>query len=160
MTLMTMGGPLSACVSMEKQYWNDFFNVFTYLFGFTGSQSSLTRERTQRPCIGNIESQPLDYQESPGMKFLQVLYWVIWGFPGGASGKEPACRSRRQTRHGFDPRVLRSPGGGHGTPLRYSCLENPMHRGAWQARVHEVAKSQTQLKQLSTHTPTGNLNHL
>ena len=38
-----------------------------------------------------------------------------------------------------------------GSPLQYSCLENPMHRGAWQATVHRVAKSQTQLKRLSTH---------
>ena len=37
----------------------------------------------------------------------------------------------------------RSPGGGHGNQLQYSCLENPMDRGAWQAMVHKVAKSQT-----------------
>ena len=36
----------------------------------------------------------------------------------------------------------RSPGGRHGNPLQYSCLENPMDRGGWQARVHRVAKSQ------------------
>jgi len=39
----------------------------------------------------------------------------------------------------------RSPGVGNGNPLHYSCLENPMDREAWQATVHEVAKSQTQL---------------
>ena len=38
-----------------------------------------------------------------------------------------------------------------GNPLQYSCLENPMDRGAWQATVHWVAKSQTQLNRLSTH---------
>ena len=37
----------------------------------------------------------------------------------------------------------RSPGGGHGNPVQYSCLENPMDRGAWWATVHRVAKSQT-----------------
>ena len=37
----------------------------------------------------------------------------------------------------------RSPGGGHGNPLRCSCLENPMDRGAWWAIIHGVAKSQT-----------------
>ena len=37
----------------------------------------------------------------------------------------------------------RSPGGGHGNPLQYSCLENPKDRGAWQATVHRVAKSRT-----------------
>ena len=40
----------------------------------------------------------------------------------------------------------RSPGGGPGNPLWYSCLENPMDRGAWQATVHRVARSWTQLK--------------
>ena len=45
-----------------------------------------------------------------------------------------------------------SPGGGHGTPLQCSCLEKPMGRGAWQATVHGVAKSWTQLKQLSIHS--------
>ena len=38
------------------------------------------------------------------------------------------------------PGLLRSPGGGHGNPLQYPCLENPMDRGAWQAIVHRVAK--------------------
>ena len=46
----------------------------------------------------------------------------------------------------------RFPGGGHGDTLEYSCLENPVDRGTWQATVHKVEKSQTQLKQLSTHT--------
>ena len=40
----------------------------------------------------------------------------------------------------------RSPGGGHGNPLQYSCLENPMDRGAWWATVYGASKSQTQLK--------------
>ena len=51
---------------------------------------------------------------------------------------------------GLIPRSGRSPGGGHGNPLQCSCLENPMDRGAWQATVHRVTKSRTQLKQLST----------
>ena len=45
----------------------------------------------------------------------------------------------------------RSPGGGHGSPLQYSCLENFMNKGAWQTRVHRVTQSQTRLKWLSTH---------
>ena len=44
---------------------------------------------------------------------------------------------------GLIPGSGRSPGGRHGNPLQYSCLENPMDRGAWQATVHSVAKSQT-----------------
>ena len=49
------------------------------------------------------------------------------------------------------PGMGRSPGGGNGNPLQYSCLENPMDRGAWEAIVHRVAKSQTRLRQLSKH---------
>ena len=48
------------------------------------------------------------------------------------------------------PGLGRSPGGGHGNPLQYSCLENSMDRGAWQATVHGVAKSRTLLS--SKHT--------
>ena len=52
---------------------------------------------------------------------------------------------------GLIPGSGRSLGRGHGNPLQYSCLENPMDGGAWQATVHRVAQSQTQLKRLSTH---------
>ena len=48
---------------------------------------------------------------------------------------------------GLIPGSRRSPGGRHGNPPQYSCLENPMDRGAWQATVHGIAKSQTRLKQ-------------
>ena len=46
----------------------------------------------------------------------------------------------------------RCPGGGHGNPLQYSCLENPIDKAAWQATVHRVSKSRTQLTQLCTYT--------
>ena len=50
---------------------------------------------------------------------------------------------------GLTPGSGRSPGGGHGNPLQYSCLENPMDGGAWWAMVHSVAKCRAQLKRLS-----------
>ena len=53
---------------------------------------------------------------------------------------------------GSVPGSGRSPGGGHGNSLEYSCLENPMDRGAWWATVHGVAKNWTRLKYLSMHT--------
>ena len=49
------------------------------------------------------------------------------------------------------PGLGRSPGGGHGNPLQYSCLENHIDKEAWQATVRRVAKNWPQLKQLSTH---------
>ena len=51
---------------------------------------------------------------------------------------------------GSIPESGRCPGGGHGSPLQYFCLENPMDRGTWQATVHGIAKSQIWLKWLST----------
>ena len=53
------------------------------------------------------------------------------------------------------PGSERSPGGGHGNPVQYSCLENPIDRGAWQALVHGVLQSQSQLKWLSMHSCSG-----
>ena len=53
---------------------------------------------------------------------------------------------------GLIPGLGRFPGGGHGSPLQCSCLENPRERGAWWATVHGVAKSETQLKLLSMHS--------
>ena len=55
---------------------------------------------------------------------------------------------------GVVPGLERSPGEGHSNPLHYSCLENPIDRGAWRATGHGVAKSQTRLKRLHTHTYT------
>ena len=64
------------------------------------------------------------------------------GFPDGSNGKESACNAG-------DPGSIhksgRSPGVVNGNPLQYSYLENSMDRGAWEATVHWVAKSQTQL---------------
>ena len=53
---------------------------------------------------------------------------------------------------GLIPGSRRSPGGGNGNPLQYSCPENPMDRGAWRATVDRVAKSWTQLNQPSMHS--------
>ena len=55
------------------------------------------------------------------------------GFPGGSDGKESACNAGDP---GLIPRTRRSPGEGNGNPLQYSCLENPMDRGAWWTAVH------------------------
>ena len=52
----------------------------------------------------------------------------LMGFPGGSVGKESPCNAGDV---GLTPGSERSPGGGHGNPLQYSCLENPRDRGAW-----------------------------
>ena len=67
-----------------------------------------------------------------------------------AQGKESACQCSRHRRCGSDPWVGRSPQEGNGNPLQYSCLENPMDRGDWQATIHGVTKSQTWLSMQET----------
>ena len=78
--------------------------------------------------------------------FLAVLFVLriyptkcVQGFPGGTSGKEPACQYRRQRNVGLIPEE------GHGNPLQYSFLKNSKDRGGWQAIVHRVAQSWTKL---------------
>ena len=60
--------------------------------------------------------------------------------------KNPPANAGNISDMGLIPGSGRFPGGGHGNPLQYSCLENPMDRGAWQATVHRVAQSAAQLK--------------
>ena len=71
-------------------------------------------------------------------------------------GKEPACQpmQERLKEVGSIPGSGRSPGGGHGNPLQYSCLGSLMDRGAWWATVDGVAQSWTRLKPLSRQTGT------
>ena len=64
------------------------------------------------------------------------------GFLGGSDGKESSCNARDP---GSIPGSGRSPGEGNGNPFQYSCLENPMDSGPWQATAQRVTKSQTQL---------------
>ena len=66
----------------------------------------------------------------------------VLGLTQWLSGKESACNEENL---GSIPGFGRSPGGGHGNPLQYSSLENPMNRGAWWATGQRVTKSQTPL---------------
>ena len=65
--------------------------------------------------------------------------------------KNPPAIAEDIGNMGLVPGLERSPGGGHGNPLQYSCLESPMDRGAWWATVHRVTTSQTRLKCFSTY---------
>jgi len=77
---------------------------------------------------------------SNGVDFYKI--YCLLCFPGGSDGKESACKAGDL---GLIPEFGRSPGEGNGNPLQYSCLENSMDRGAWQAIVHGVTKSRTRL---------------
>ena len=79
------------------------------------------------------------------LKWLHT-YFGIWDTPASSLvaqslKKPPAMQETKDA--GSISGLGRSPGGGHDNPLQYSCLENPMDRGAWQAMVHRVAKSRT-----------------
>ena len=67
-------------------------------------------------------------------------YKVNQDFPGGSDSKASASNAGDP---GSIPGSGRSPGEGNGTPLQYSCLENPMDGGAWWATIHRITKSQT-----------------
>ena len=75
------------------------------------------------------------------------------GFPGGSVVKNPPANAGDA---GSIPGSGRSPGVGNGNPLQYSCLGNPMDRGAWWAAVYGVAQSRTRLKRLSSSSNSKN----
>ena len=70
---------------------------------------------------------------------------------GSSVGKESACNAGDP---GSIPGLGRSPGEGNGNPLQYSCLENPMDRGAWRTTVHGVARVGHDLATKPTNQPT------
>ena len=72
--------------------------------------------------------------------FLPPLFIYAIIFPGGSDDKESACNVGDL---GLIPGLRTSPGGGHSNPLQYSCLENPMDRGACRATIHGVTESWT-----------------
>ena len=90
-----------------------------------------------RPCL-HLLSPLLPQILNSSLKTTQRL-----------SGKDSACHSGATGDMGLIPGLVRSPGGGPGNPLQYSCLENPTGRGVWWTTVHGISKSQTELKQLS-----------
>ena len=74
-----------------------------------------------------------------------------WGFPGGSVVKNPPANAGDVC---YIPGLGRSPGGGNGNPFQYSCLENPMDRGAWPATVHGVTKESDTMEHTRTHMHT------
>ena len=89
------------------------------------------------------------------LQLLDLVEIYLYPSPGMVVEVKNLPAKARDIRYaGSVPGFGRSSGGGYSNPLQYSCLENPMDRGAWRATVHRVTKSWTQLKQLSRHTCT------
>ena len=96
---------------------------------------------------------PWGRKESDRTERLHFLsFFLNKGFPGGVGGKELAWGDVRDTC--LTPASGSSPGGGHGNPLQYSCLENPMDTGTRWAKDHSVSKSRTWLESLSRQINT------
>ena len=76
-----------------------------------------------------------------GQGVFLLIAASLAGLPQRLSGKESACNAEDAGDVCSVPGVGRSPGGGNGTPCQYSCLRNPMDRGAWWAKVRGVTKS-------------------
>ena len=94
-----------------------------------------TQLRPTLPTVNLYAVQP------PGiLGIICALLVLNWGFPGGSDDEESACNAGDL---GLIPESGSSPGEGNDNPLQCSCLENSMDRGAWQATVHGVTKSQT-----------------
>ena len=82
---------------------------------------------------------------------------VALGFPGTSVVKNLPANAEDAGDIGLIPGLGRSPGEGNGNPLQYSCLENSLDRGAWQAVAHGLTKGQTRLSMYAyMHTALGN----
>ena len=103
--------------------------VLIIMIGFNTSHTSYTDL-----VPGCVDNQILKNKST----LVRASWWL--------SGEESACNAGATEDMGLIPESGRSPGGGHGIPLQYSCPENSKDRGAWWATVHRVAKSWTQLK--------------
>ena len=109
------------------------------LFAFLGLRFLCWKTELWMPPILNF-LVPLEiFDFSPGN--FQDRAYLFLGFPSGSDSKEFACNAEDP---GSTPGLRRLPGEVNGSPLQYSCLENPMDRGAWQATVYGVVKSRTQ----------------
>ena len=87
----------------------------------------------------------MEFEGSCSTKRASQVALVVKNLPANAGDTRDA---------GSIPGSGRSPGGGHGNSLQYSCLENPMDRKVWRSTVHRVTKSQTQLNRVCMHAHT------
>ena len=114
--------------------YNKVNNIYIYIYTHTHTYPLLFG------FLSNL-GHHRNWGELPMLWDSQVAL-VVKNFPANVRDIRYSCSI---------PGLGRSPGGGHGDSLQYSCLKNPMDRGTWQTTVHRVAKSQTRWKQLNLH---------
>ena len=128
-TIMVMSESSPFYMLVSLTFW--FF--YDSLHNSTVSKCLINRERTYHH-LANMTS----VHDSKRVEYHIFLKLILFcGSPGVSDSKESACQCRRL---GFDPGSGRSPGGGNSYPFQYSCLGNPMDRGAWRATVQGVTK--------------------
>ena len=151
-------GSLTGLKMMQKFWW------LRVILWQNFSAGSAQRQRVMDSLLNKIQFLDIHYLTPYSHFFFEFLYEIttigsslvlacmdsfyvctgvsfIMSFSGGTSGKEPSCQCKLdETRAGSIPGWGRRPGGGHGNPLQYSCLENPMDRGAWLVTIHRIAK--------------------
>ena len=96
-------------------------------------------ERSDGLCIQKKKKKLLKTGLNMSIKIIKLLF-LEW-FPGGTAVKNPPANAGDARDLGSVPGLGRSPGDRNGKPHQYSCLGNPMDRGAWRATVHGVSKS-------------------
>ena len=104
-----------------------------------------------------MEGQPTNWEKLFAKYMSNIPDSIIWDSRVVVMVKNLPANAGDVKDAGLIPGLGRSPGGGHGNPFHYSCLENPMDRGASKATVHRVTQSWTLLKQFSMHACIHNL---
>ena len=132
-TFIRLSADFSTETLQARREWHDIFKVMK------GRNIQLRAQNLPRKILLHIwwRNQKLCRQAN-----IKRIQHHQASFGGGSDGKASAYNAGDP---GSIPGSGRSPGEGNGTPLQYSCLENPMDRGAWWATIHGVAKSQTRL---------------
>ena len=134
----------SACETQKHQFlplvWNfkklDYISLLKEVILIYAENTP--KDPSLRYTALNTECKHRGYLKKPKQKSgYLVLAWQMLGFPCSSFGKESACSAGDL---GLIPGLGRSSGEENGNPLQYSCLENPMDRGVWQATVHGVTR--------------------
>ena len=132
-------------------WWVPEINILNYFQWFFWLAKFEKQLKYSSRFISNLYS-PIN---SKFINFADKCYKPLWHvirFPWWLNGEESACSAGNM---GLIPGVGRSPGEGNGYPLQYSCLENPMDRGAWWGKVHWVTKVLDTTEQLNNNMSSG-----
>ena len=122
-----------SCVDVKRLTLSQFQTVLN-----EAQDSILHGKKEEEGEKGRKQGKEKEKEEK--QKFGNQKAGVVEGFPGGSDGKESACSVEDL---GSIPGLGRSPGGGHGNPLQYSCLKNPHEQRAWRTTVHGISESDT-----------------